>query len=100
MTKQSDKASYTATAEAKLEQLQAQIEALQAKTKLAKADAKVKYQEQLDALRIKQTDLQAKLESIKGSADSAWEEMKVGIEAAWGELKIAFDKAKSELDDV
>ncbi|MGB7084775.1 MAG: hypothetical protein WBD47_04425 [Phormidesmis sp.] len=94
----SDKNSYEKTAEAKMQQLGAQIDALQAKANLAKADAKVKYQEQIDALRVKQSEAKTKFESLKGSAGNAWEEMKTGVDSAWQELQSAFDKAKSELD--
>ena len=98
MASQPDKATYQAATEAKMQELNAQIEALQVKANLAKAEAKVKYQEQLDSLRSQQADLKTKLASIKDSTESAWKEMKSGIESAWGELQVAFDKAKSEID--
>lgn len=94
----SSKTDYEATAEAKMQQLGAQIDELQAKANLAKADAKVKYQEQIDALKVKQSEAQVKYEALKGSAENAWEEMKAGVDSAWQELQTAFDKAKSELD--
>lgn len=96
--KKTDKKTYEATAEAKMKKLGAEIDALQAKANLAKADAKVKYQEQLVTLREKQTAAAAKFDSLKGSAGNAWEEMQAGVNSAWKELQTAFDKAKSELD--
>ena len=98
MSEKSDKQTYEATAEAKMQKLGAEIDALQAKANLAKADAKVKYQEQLDALRVKRSETKVKLDSLKGSAGNAWEEMRSGVESAWKELQSAFDRAKSELD--
>ena len=98
MTKKSDKKAYEATAEAKMQKLGAEIDALQAKANLAKADAKVKYQEQLDTLKVKRSEAKIKLDSLRNSAGDAWEEMQVGIESAWKELQSAFDRAKSELD--
>ena len=98
MTKKTDKQTYTATAEAKMQKLGAEIDALQAKANLAKADAKVKYQEQIDTLKAKRSDAKIKLDALKDSAGNAWEEMQVGIESAWKELQSAFDRAKSELD--
>lgn len=98
MSDQSEKAAYQAAVEDKVKELSAQIETLKAKADGAKADAKVKYQEQLDTLQAKQADLNVKLESIKGSAENAWEEIKGGVESAWNELQVAFDKAKSEID--
>jgi len=98
MSNNSEKAAYQEAVEARAQALAAQIETLKAKAKVAKADAKVKYQEQLDTLETKQTELNVKLESIKGSAGNAWEEIKTGVESAWSELQVAFDKAKSEID--
>ncbi len=98
MTEKSDKKTYEATAEAKMQKLGAEIDALQAKANLAKADAQVKYQEQLDTLRAKRSEAKIRLDSLKGSAGNAWEEMQAGVESAWKELQSAFDRAKSELD--
>lgn len=94
----SDRKTYEATAEAKMQKLGAQIDELQVKANLAEADAKVKYQEQIDALQVRQAEAKAKFEVLKGSAESAWEELQSGVESAWKELQIACDKAKSELD--
>lgn len=96
--KKTDKKTYEATAEAKMQKLGAEIDALQAKANLAKADAKVKYQEQLNTLKEKQAAAKVKFESLKGSAGNAWEELQTGVNSAWQELQTAFDKAKSELD--
>ncbi|MGD1898717.1 MAG: hypothetical protein ACFB16_17395 [Phormidesmis sp.] len=98
MSGQSEKAAYEAAIDAKVEKLEAQITAWQAKADLAKADAKVKYQEQIAELQSKQVDLKEKLASVKSATDSAWAEMKLGVESAWSELQIAFDKAKSKID--
>ncbi len=95
----SEKAAYQEAVEARVQELTAQIETLKAKANVAKADAKVKYEKQLKTLQVKQTDLSGKLDSMKGSAESAWKEMKGGVESAWSELQVAFEKAKSEFDD-
>lgn len=94
----SSKKDYEATAEAQMQKLGAQIDELQVKADLAKADAKVKYQEQIDALKVKQSEAKVKYEALKSSAGDAWEEMKSGVDSAWKELQVAFNKAKSELD--
>lgn len=98
MSKKSGKQTYETTAEAKMQKLGAEIDALQAKANVAKADAKVKYQEQLDTLKVKRSEAKVKLDSLKDSAGNAWEEMQTGVESAWKELQNAFDRAKSELD--
>ena len=98
MSGKSDKKTYEATAEAKMQKLGAEIDALQAKASLATADAKVKYQEQLEVLKAKRSEAKVKLDSLKDSAGNAWEEMQTGVESAWKELQSAFDRAKSELD--
>jgi len=94
----SSKTDYEATAEAKMQKLGAQIDELQAKADVAKADAKVKYQEQIDTLKVKQSEAKVKYEKLKDSTEDAWEEMKAGVDSAWQELQSAFDKAKSKLD--
>ena len=98
MSKKSDKKTYEATAEAKMQKLGAEIDALQVKAGIATAEAKVKYQKQLDALKVKRSEAKVKLDSLKDSAGNAWEEMQAGVDSAWKELQSAFDRAKSELD--
>ena len=90
---------YEAKVRGELDKLNAQIDEFKAKAAQAEADTKIKYQDQLEALRVKQAAAQAKLQEFQTAAESAWEEMKSGLDAAWQELQSAFNRAMAELNE-
>lgn len=87
---------YQKEIEAKLDLLDAQIAEMRAKTDLASAELKVRYQEQLRVLTERRETASQKLDELKHSSEAAWENMKVGVENAFGELKTAFDQAMAQ----
>lgn len=73
----------------------AEIDALEAGASKVSADARDAYQKQIAALRAKQDEARARLESIKHAGDSAWQDMKAGVEMAWEAIGEAIESAKS-----
>jgi hypothetical protein len=54
----------------------ARIEKLEAKMDKAKTDAKVKYKEEIEALKLKKADLQSKYDNLETAVEEKWEEVK------------------------
>jgi hypothetical protein len=72
------------------------IEKLEAKMDKAKADAKVKYKDEIDELKAKKADLQAKYEKLEDAVEDKWEEVK----KAFIESAPSFKKGLSRLGEI
>lgn len=83
----STKDDYIATMKSQLDSWSAEIDALQAKANDVRDDAKVKYAEQLAALRVKREEGEQKLDEMRQAGESAWEQVKAESEKAWAALK-------------
>jgi hypothetical protein len=68
----------------------ATIENLEAKMDKAKADAKVKYKDEIDALKQKKADLQSKYDSLEDAVEDKWEEVKNAFTESAGSFKEGF----------
>jgi hypothetical protein len=77
--------------EAEFTEIQARIKQWSARADLAKADVKLAYQEEIEAVRAKEAAVQ-KLEELKRAGEGA-EDIKAGFETAWQNLRTAFDAA-------
>ena len=84
---------YQAKMEAQLKDVTAKLASLAAKADKAQADAKVKYQDDIQKLRLKLAETQEHLQKVKASSGEAWVTLKDGTEKAWGELRGAVDGA-------
>ncbi|MGE5320991.1 MAG: hypothetical protein ACM3KD_12470 [Hyphomicrobiaceae bacterium] len=73
----------------------AEIDALEAKAQQAEAGAREAYQKQIAALRTKQGEASAKLESLRNSGEGAWQDLKAGVELAWEAIGEAIESAKT-----
>ena len=93
----SKKDEYVAQMKKQLDDWSTDIDALQVKASLAKAEVKVKYEEQIAALRKKRQEADLKLNDIKAAADDSWEKLKGESERVWGALKGAVSEFKSRM---
>jgi hypothetical protein len=50
-------------------------------------DARVKYEEQLKAMRADGDAANKKLQEIRTASESAWQSMQAGMDAAWASMK-------------
>lgn len=87
---------YVEKLKLRLDEWNADIDKLAAKAALAEAEAKIKYQNQLDDLRAKRDDVRDKLLAVQQAGEGAWEDLKEGLENSWEILKMSFNTAKSE----
>jgi uncharacterized coiled-coil DUF342 family protein len=86
---------YIRKMQAKLEEWNAEIDALSAKAGEVTADVKKEYSEQIESLKTKQAATRQKIEELQHAGDSAWEDLKLGIDMAWTAMGEAIDSAKS-----
>jgi len=87
---------YEEKLEAQFEEWNAQIALLKAKADKAKADAKIEYYKNIEALEHKQEVAGTRLRELKTAGDEAWEDVKTGAEKAWDEVKAAYHSAASK----
>jgi hypothetical protein len=91
------KEAYQEKIEAQLKEWSAKFKELQAKAEMAKADAKIELQKQIQTLQGKQKDAQQKLNGLKGASADAWEKAKPDVEKAMDNLKSAWEGLKKHL---
>jgi hypothetical protein len=89
------KAQYVRKMQAKLDEWNAEIDALATRAGRATAELKIEYAEQIEALKAKQTVARQKLAEMQQAGESAWEDLKAGIETAWNAMGEAVDSARS-----
>jgi hypothetical protein len=90
-----DKEMYQRKLQARLDEINAEIDKFHAMAEKAGAEARLQYYEKLDELK----DLQLKaidhMAEFKASSDEAWEDLKTGMESAWNSLEDAVKTAIS-----
>lgn len=96
MKHNSKRKAYEEKLDAQMKEWKAQITLLKAKAENAKADAKIDYYKNIDALEHKQNNANVKLQELKTAGDEAWEAVKTGAEKVWDEVKIAYHDAASK----
>jgi len=89
----SDKKQYIEKAKATLDQWDAEIDKTKAKLAEAEADGKIEYQKQLDEMRARRDEAEAKLNEVAEAGDDAWDDVKAGFDKAWESISGAFDSA-------
>ena len=86
---------YVRKMQEKLTELNADIDKLTAKASAVSADLRSEYNEEMAALKAKQAAVRQKIEEVKKSGESAWEDLKAGADLAWTAIGEAIDSAKS-----
>jgi len=79
-----------------IDDLFVRIEKLEAKMNQVKADAKVEYKEEIDALRQKKEEMQGLLDKVENAVEDKWEEVK----AAFNESAPSFKEGFSRLGKI
>lgn len=77
----------------------AEIDILQAKAEIAADDMKLKYQQEIEVLRVKERAAEEKIKELQASSGDAWETVKETAEQVWHDLRSGLagvvDKFKS-----
>jgi len=92
----SKKDEYFAMMESQIRKWDAEVDKLRAKSAQMSAEARIKYEEQLMAMRANRDAANKKLHEIQTASEAAWQNMQAGMDAAWASMKNALDKASSQ----
>ena len=89
----SNRDDYVEKMKANLDTWNASIDTLEAKAKVAGADAQTMYNEQIETLKKQSEEAGARLKEMRAAGDDAWEDLRSGMETAWGALDQAMKSA-------
>ena len=92
----SKKDEYFAMMEGQIKKWDAEVDKLKAKGDQLNAEARIKYAEQLKAMRANRDAAYKKLQEVRTANESAWQHMQTGMDTAWASMKNALDKASSQ----
>ena len=88
---------YIESLASELKEWSAQIDILSAKTENLASQARLKYVEELDALRAKQHDAAAeKMKELECAGDNAWETVKETADKVWDDMRVGLADAVSK----
>lgn len=94
---------YQQAMQNKLDALDADIEALQAKADAqaedASEDARREYEEAMEALREKRRAMGQRFSEFKDASGDAWHDVAIGLDAAWDDLSAAFSNAADRFQE-
>ena len=88
---------YVEKLKAKLDEWNAEIDRLQAKSKNAEADARIEYEQKVGELRRLRDDARERLDHLKGAGSDAWDEMRSGFQEFWDHATRAFERTAAGL---
>jgi hypothetical protein len=89
------KEAYLEKQEARFRRYSAEIDKLAAQADEAKADARIKFYEEIEVLQARRNAARLKLDELKAAGGEAWKELTGGVELAWQDLKDAVRDAAS-----
>jgi hypothetical protein len=87
---------YLQNFKTKLDEWNADIDTLEAKTRDAQADMQAQYRKQLEAMREMRDDALKRYTELQGATVDAWDVMAQGTEKAWQAWVDAFADARSK----
>lgn len=86
------KAAYQKKLEAQLREWDAKLDQIGAKARVAAADARIGYENELESLNSKRAAAQKTVEELGKRGENAWEDLKDGAEKVWDEMGKATEK--------
>jgi len=89
---------YVQKLKAQLDEWNADINKLEAKSDQAEAGAKIEYHKRIADLRARLKEVGDKIGELQQTGEGPWEDLKQGLENSWDILKASFTKAKSEFE--
>lgn len=89
---------YVQKLKAQLDEWNADINKLEAKSDQAQAEVKIEYQKRIADLRARLKEVGDKIGELQQTGEKPWEDLKQGLENSWDILKAGFTKAKSEFE--
>lgn len=93
----SDRDAYVEKMKLQLGEINAKMDALEAKAKHAKKEAHAKYEKEMSQLRLQYKLAVSKLDELKAAGDDAWEAMAAEVEKLRDAFVHSFNYFKSQL---
>ena len=90
---------YAEKLKTQIDDWNAELDRFEARMNAAAADARQKYQEELNALRQRRDEMLQELARVQQATDDAWDEVWRGAEEAWQAMKDAFTRARSKFNE-
>ncbi|HET6845793.1 MAG TPA: hypothetical protein VFH29_03105 [Anaerolineales bacterium] len=87
------KEAYRQKLEAQLKEWDAKLAQLSAKAQKATAEARIKYENELESLKGRQVAAHRAFAELGQRSENAWEDMKDGVEKIWDEMNKAIEGA-------
>ncbi|WP_456300850.1 sll1863 family stress response protein [Thiocapsa bogorovii] len=81
---------YVSKMKAQLDEWNASIAAMEERASEINEDAKVKYHEQLVALRARRAEGEKKLEEVQAATESTWKQVKLESDNVWEAFKDSY----------
>lgn len=94
------KETYQDKIETELKVWSDRIEQLKAKAITVQADAAATYQEQFNALALRQAEVVQRFQTLQQASGDQWEDLTSGVEKALTALEESFDQVKEKLAQV
>lgn len=94
-----DRELYRQKAEAKLDELKADLAKLKARASGASADGQLKLNKEMDVLEEKLKEGKTRLAELADAGSDRWASMKSDLESHWDGLQKRFQKAREEMTD-
>lgn len=82
--------------DAQIKEWGAKIESLVARAEMAGEHVRDDYRLQVEELKAKRQDVQARLEQFKAAGGETWEAFRSGLEAVWKDLETSFKDLRHE----
>ena len=84
---------YVEKMKAKIDEWNADLAKLEARSREAEADMRLKYDQQIQELREQRQKAEERLKELQCAGEESWEKMRDGMEAAWDDMSRAFREA-------
>jgi predicted nucleic acid-binding Zn-ribbon protein len=87
---------YVAKIKSQIDDMNAQLDKLAAKSKSAKKEMQAKYKQEMADLRAQSSKASAKLDELKNAGDDAWESMVAEMDKIGDAFKHSYNYFKSQ----
>lgn len=91
------RSAYLKKVESGLATLDAEIDGIAARAEKAGKDAKIRYDEEIAVLRMKQQAVRAKIRRVRDAGGTSWGALKGGVQEATDDLEKAIERALERL---
>lgn len=89
----SDRDVYVEKMKAKIDEWNADLAKLEARSREASADTRLKYDNQIQELKVQRERAEEQLKEFQRASEESWKQMRDGMESAWDEVNRAFREA-------